>query len=86
MSPELISILTVGVALAALMLTSLRSLRQNFREDIKQLEALLRGDIGELRQDLKSLEQRVGRLEHGQAKLEGLLEGLREAMFARKPA
>ena len=32
---------------------------------------------------MKQLGDRVGRLEHGQAKLEGLLEGLREAITGR---
>ncbi len=30
--------------------------------------------------DMKRLDERVARLEHSQAKLEGLLEGLREAI------
>ena len=36
-----------------------------------------------LRADIKQLADRVGRLEYGQAKLEGLLEGLREAITGR---
>ena len=36
-----------------------------------------------LRADIKQLANRVGRLEYGQAKLEGLLEGLREAITGR---
>ena len=62
MSVELISvliaILTVGVALAGLILTGNRGLRQDMRQD-------------------------MARLEHSQAKLEGLLEGLREAITVR---
>ena len=38
-----------------------------------------------LREDMERLDGRVARLEHGQAKLEGLLEGLREAI-TRPPA
>ena len=38
---------------------------------------------GRLRADIKQLDDRVGRLEYGQAKLEGLLEGLREAIAGR---
>ena len=41
--------------------------------DMKQSES-------HLRVDLKQPAERVARLEHGQAKLEGLLEGLREAV------
>ncbi|MCY4586417.1 MAG: hypothetical protein OXB98_10320 [Bryobacterales bacterium] len=79
MSVELISILTavvaVGVALAGLILTSGRGLR----EEIARMET-------RLREDMKQLAERVSRLEHSQAKLEGLLEGLREAITGRVAA
>ncbi len=45
-----------------------------------------REDFVQVRDDLKRLDGRVARLEHGQAKLEGLLEGLREAITRRKVA
>ena len=38
------------------------------------------------REDMERLDGRVARLEHGQAKLEGLLEGLREAITRRNVA
>lgn len=90
MSNELISILialaTVSVALAALILTSNRGLRQG----MVQMEARLREDMAQvetrLREDMKHLAERVGRLEHSQARLEGLLEGLREAITGRVAA
>ena len=51
------------------------------------VEERLRADIttveGRLRTDNKQLADRIGRLEYGQAKLEGLLEGLREAIAGR---
>ena len=83
MSVELIGIVTVGVALAGLILTGNRGLRQDMRQDMAQLETRLREDISQLRGDMKQLAERVGRLEHSQAKLEGLLEGLREAITVR---
>ena len=79
MSGEMIAILGVGVALAGMILTSSRGLRQDMREDMGKLESRLRDDI-------KQLAERVGRLEHSQAKLEGLLEGLREAIAGRATA
>lgn len=48
------------------------------REDLRQLRDDTRGDM-------ERLDERVARLEHGQAKLEGLLEGLRAAI-TRQPA
>ena len=38
------------------------------------------------RDDIKRLDDRVARLEHSQAKLEGLLDGLREAITRRSVA
>ena len=80
MSIELISVLVavvaIGATLGGLVLTSNRGLRQDIRQDMAQMET-------RLRDDMKQLGDRVGRLEHGQAKLEGLLEGLREAITGR---
>ena len=58
MTPEIIAIVTVGVALAGVILTSARGVRQDINE--------LRGDVGTLRERM--------------AHLEGLMEGLREAI------
>ena len=79
MSGEIIAILGVGVALAGLILTSSRGLRQDMRNDLARVEA-------RLREDMKQLSERVARVEHSQAKLEGLLEGLREAITGRAAA
>ena len=72
MSGEIIAIVTVGVALAGLLV----GLFAWQRQDLTHLRT-------ELRDDIKQLADRVGRLEHSQAKLEGLLEGLREAITGR---
>ena len=75
---------------AGLILTNKRGLRQDMarlesRLDgrIGGLEERLREDTSQLRDDIKQLGERVARMEHGQAKLEGLLEGLREARDRR---
>ena len=56
------------------------------REDMGKLESRLRDDTSLLRDDIKQLGERVARVEHSQAKLEGLLEGLREAITGRAAA
>ena len=61
MTPEIIAIVTVGVALAGVILTSARGVRQDINE--------LRGEVGTLRERM--------------AHLEGLMEGLREAITLR---
>ena len=75
MSGEMIAIMAVGIALAGVILTSLKGTETRLREDISQL-----------RGDMKQLSERVARVEHSQAKLEGLLEGLREAISGRVKA
>lgn len=59
------------------------------RQDMKQMETRLGSRMDRLesqvRDDMKRLDDRVARLEHSQARLEGLLEGLREAI-TRQPA
>ena len=87
MSVELISVLVavaaVGATLGGLILTGNRGLRQNIARLESRLDEKINGLESRLRDDMKQLGDRVGRLEHGQAKLEGLLEGLREAITGR---
>lgn len=47
------------------------------------LATLILGLFAWLRADLRRLEARMAAMEHGQAKLEGLLVGLREAISGR---
>ena len=68
MSGDTIAIITVGIALAGLNLTSFRSLRTEI--------AGLRTEIAGLRTEIAALRERM-------AHLEGLLEGLREAIGRR---
>ena len=116
MSVELISILTaivaVGVALAGVILTSSRGLRQDMRQDMMRLDERIHGlesqfdsRIGALEfrldEKISALESRLdekisglesrfdalgyqfGELRERMAHLEGLLEGLREAITGR---
>ena len=61
-------------------------LEERLREDMEKMESRLREDNSQLRDDIKQLGERVARVEHSQAKLEGLLEGLREAISGRVKA
>ena len=90
---EMITIIAVGVAVSGLILNG----QKNAREDTKSLEARLRKEINarfdriDARLDkmdvrFEGLEARMSVMERQQAKLEGLLEGLREAISGRAPA
>ena len=82
MNAEIITIVTVGVALAGVgaalagvILTSIRGVRQ----DMVRLESRLDGKIDALSAQLGELRERM-------AHLEGLMEGLREAIVGRAKA
>ena len=82
MSPELIAIFAVGVAIAGLVLSGQLSLRQEIRQLGSRMERVE-----------ASLTKRMERVEAGQtelrermAHLEGLLEGLREAIAHNRAA
>ena len=87
-------ILTSNRGLRKDMRDDMKQGESRLRDDMKQGESRLREDIGKLesrlesrlRDDIKQLGDRVARVEHSQAKLEGLLEGLREAITGRVKA
>ena len=60
------------------------------RAEMKQMEDARRADVQALKNELGGrmdrIEERLARVEHGQAKLEGLLEGLRDAISGRRAA
>ena len=75
MTQEIIAIVMVGVALAGVILASARGVRQ----DMARLESRLDGKI-------EALNVQLGELRERMAHLEGLLEGLREAITERARA
>jgi len=75
MSGEIIAIVTVGVALAGLLVGLFAWMRQ----DIKQLESRLDGKIAAVESQMSELRERM-------AHLEGLLEGIRDFVTGRAPA
>ena len=86
MSAELIATVAVGVVLVAVILTSNRGPRQ----DMVRVEARLDGRIGALESRMEAqfneLRGEIGKLRERMAHLEGLLEGLREAIGGRTAA
>ena len=79
MSGEMIAIVAVGVALAGVILTSVRGLRQDMQAQIGGL----RGEIAGLRGEIAEVRAQIAQLRERMAHLEGLLEGLREAITGR---
>ena len=97
MSVELISVLiavvAVGVTLAGLILTGQRAIRAELAEQRRELVAQRRDFSAELAaqrqyidERFTSLEQQIAKLRERMAHLEGLLDGLREAIAIRQGA
>ena len=85
----LIAVITVGVALAGLILTSNRGLRQDMKQMEGRLEAqisVVRGEMNNLRSEVNGLREEITGLRERMSHLEGLLEGLREAISGRPAA
>ena len=82
MTPEIWTILGVGIALAGLTFSGLRGLRADLNGRMDRLDVRMdkfEGELGELRKDQARLDNRM-------ARLEGLLEGLREAIAHNRAA
>ena len=75
MSPEVWTMIGLSLALAGLILAQYQFTRQN----INRVEDKLESRIDLIREEISTLRERM-------AKLEGLLEGLREAITGRRAA
>ena len=91
MSSELIGILGVGaallgvgVALAGLLVSSLRGVEKRLGARIDSLERRVDTVESKLVGRLDALDSRMTVVERGLAKLEGLMEGIRDAMFGTR--
>ena len=93
------SIFAVGIALGAVVIQSNANLHAELRTEMQTLRAevntemqTLRAEVNtemqtlrtEVRADIRALEYRLAAVERRQARTEGLLEGLRDAITARR--
>ena len=79
MSPEMIAILAVGVALAGLMLRGQHGLERRVDELRKDLDQR----VGELRGDIAGLDARLRSVETGLAEVKGQLTMVRDYITGR---
>ncbi len=91
MTPELIAILAVGVAVAGLILNGqnqtnrrIDALGQRVEGRIDALEQRISAFELQVNQRFDRLEARLAALEQRVARLEGVLDGLREALFSAR--
>ena len=87
---EVIAMIAVGVGISGLVLNGQRNIREEMRNSEARLRKEMRNSEARLREEVdarsEKIEGRLGVLELQQAKLEGLLEGLREAISGRAMA
>ena len=81
MTPDGIAALSVGVALAALML----ALWRNLSARMDRLDARQAADIRDVRADVQALTARVNDLDRRLARMEGVIEGLAFANGRARP-
>ena len=93
MTPEAWTVIGTGVVILIAIATSHRHLRAEMNEKIDGLHAEMNNLRGEMNKKMDGLHARMDRthvefggLRERMAKLEGLLEGLREAITGRKAA
>ena len=81
------SIAAVGIALGAVVIGSNANLHTEMRTQMQNLRTEMRAEIYSLRtdvrSDIRSLETRLSAVEQRQARTEGLLKGLRDAIAAQ---
>ena len=90
MTPEAWTVIGTGVVILIAIATSHRHLRDEFRREMRAFRDELRTEMNEkmngLHARMDQIQAEFGVLRERMAKLEGLLEGLREAITGRKAA
>ena len=64
----------------------MQRMEETRRADMQEMGEIRREDMREIGSRMDRIEERLSRVEHGQAKLEGLLEGLRDSITGRRAA
>ena len=82
---EMITIIAVGVAIAGLILNGQKNASENTKASEARLREEMNARFDKMDVRFERLEARMGTMERQQAKLEGLLEGLREVISGRAP-
>ena len=86
MTPEVLTTIGVGVALAAIIFAQARNTDRLSNDRFQTLEASMNERFQLVEAHLQSLDSQILKLTERMAHLEGLLEGLREAILGRRAA
>ena len=74
------------IAVTALLLRSMSRVEERLGARLDEVNKSLGARIDETNRRLDGIDNRLRAVEHGQARLEGLMDGLREAISGRRPA
>ena len=86
MTPEAWTVVGTGVVVLIAIATSYRHLRAEMKAIRDEFRGEMKAVRDEFRGEMNQVHTEVGGLRERMAKLEGLLEGLREAITGRKAA
>ena len=86
MTPEAWTVIGTGVVILIAIATSHRHLRAEMHGKFDGLRAEMNEKMNGLHARMDQMQAEIGALRERMAKLEGLLEGLREAITGRKAA
>ena len=94
MTPEIISIIAVGVALAGVVLISVRENTRVLRAEMKDIRAEVkdvRGEMKDVRGEMKDMRVEMAELRERLARIEGMFEGflrrdVEPALRRRRPS
>lgn len=83
MGPDSWTVIGTGVVILVAMAVSNRSMRKEFREDLKRLEERITEVERVLRAEVKRLDERITAVETRLAEVVGTLKGMHKSMFDR---
>ena len=86
MSTELIAIISIGIALAGLILNGQRTQRAEMRSQRAETQAQFQAQRTETQAEFKITREAIGELRERMAHLEGLVAGLSDALTGRRVA
>ncbi len=93
MATLMMTTIGIGISLAGLMIglvawlrADTRRMEDRLREDTRRMEERLQAEITAIHKDINAHRKETAQLRERMAHLEGLLDGLREAIVARAAA
>ena len=85
MSPEFMAVIGAAIALAAVILSSQRTMRREIRDMRQEMHQEIGALRQEMHQEIRKVQQDIGDLRERMARLEGLFEGFTKTVPGPQP-